>query len=299
MERKDVEINEINDTSEILAELARLNALHAEIGLRVEQSAVAAFDDDGEELVNEKILKKIDEIADTIIGGYLGKPRPLLITLLDGALPFASKLQESLARKGFAFDFATIRTSSYDGDKSGKLKIISPPKVPVGGREVIVLDDVWDTGNTFAGVKSLLEELGALSIDLAAMVNKCQTREVSPRWLYSGFDMDKNSFIIGFGLDYAGNCRSMLDIKVVDPNSLMSIEESGLIARIRPLNERLQNLIALQNQSKKTTDSSISALHNLSLLNDQSKVGALPEISGQDFVGDLSDFVGKSFNTTS
>lgn len=242
-----MEAKHIEEIREIKQELARLDMLNREVTERVRQGATPAIDDEGNSLNYEALIAKTAVIAASICNDYQNTS-PVCISLLDGALPFASKLQEFLSEeeRNFEFVYTTMQVKSYDFHRSGELNIISPPKVSVAGKHVIVIDDVWDTGATFAGVKEYLEnELGAESVDLAVLVNKEQEREVaSPRWLYSCFTLPEDAFIIGFGLDYSGRCRNMRDIKVVDPRTLPTAVEEQEIAQIKVLDKRLQTLLA-------------------------------------------------------
>ncbi|MDF1756844.1 MAG: phosphoribosyltransferase family protein [Legionellaceae bacterium] len=240
--------------------LEELYVLKSEIGARVEACSTLAVDNSGHVLSRENISLRINGLAHQIIDRYkemdCSSP-PVLLSLMDGALPFTAELQKALNDLNFAFEYATMQTKSYTRDESGSLTITSEPKCKVGARYVFVLDDVYDKGNTFAGVEDYLRAKGAKGIDLVALVNKDQVRQSSaPNWGCYGFEMSANAFIIGFGLDYDGTCRNGQDITIVDPNTLQTQVEVELLSQINPLTTRLEELISLKHElSSKKSDS--------------------------------------------
>lgn len=257
MEAKHTEIRSVEvieaEIQKVKADLLRLDGINRTVAARVQSAAIPAVDDDNVVLSHDNIIARIREIASSIRTDY-GNTSPVLISLLDGAFPFASKLQEFLSEEEldpekeryFEFVYTTMQVASYELDRPGELNIISPPKISVVGKPVIILDDVWDTGATFAGVADYLKnQLGAASVDLAVAVNKDQERKYDgPRWLYSGFTVPAAAFLIGFGLDYSGRCRNLLDILAVPKGctSLPTPEEKNDIAQIKVLDKRFQAL---------------------------------------------------------
>ncbi len=249
MEDKNAEITSIRER------LQDLHKLSNNIELRIINGAVDVEDSFGDMLSYENILEHTNIIADRIVQDCrASNDTPVLISLMDGGFIFASLLQEALIARGFLFHYTTMQVSSYDFTESGKLKISSHPKISLGERSVIVLDEVWDTGKTFAGVKEYILNAGAKNVDLAVLVDKAPElgakynehpifRE-QPRWLYSCFTISPDEFLIGMGLDYSGWCRNLRDIKAVRLDTLPTETEKALLGSIKQLNKRLQELLS-------------------------------------------------------
>lgn len=272
MEHKSTEISEIREKLEFL------NALSKIIEERISVGAEIAEDGFGEKLTFANIVESTSKLADRIVSDYkdISSP-PVLVSLMDGGFIFASMLQNALIERGFLFHYTTMQVGSYEFSESGTVKISAPPKISFGERNVIIVDEVWDTGKTFAAVlKYALEVCGAKSVDLAVLVDKDPVlssesdRElisrVQPRWLYSCFTVSPDAFLIGMGLDYFGGCRNLRDIKVVSPETLPDSQEKELLSQIKPLNIRLQQLLSLEKQAVKSISDKKSPLLENSLL---------------------------------
>lgn len=156
-------------------------------------------------LNTETIDKRIQELAEDL--ALSGIENPLLIPILDGALPFFTTLYHYLKTNHptFRFQISTVSASSYIGDKStGELTIHAAPKEPLGTRNIILIDDVLDTGNT---LQTLADEFtkahGADSITCMVLVDKQQERaNFKIERVFIGFVVDKNAFLLGYGLDW-------------------------------------------------------------------------------------------------
>ena len=269
MEDKSAEITTIRN------KLQALNKLSTEIEQRIINGAIVAEDIMGEEITYQNILVKINEIADAIVVDYQASGSvPVLVSLMDGGFVFASKLQESLNARSFTFHYTTMQVSSYNFDKSGQVEISTPPKIQLGERDVIILDEVWDTGKTFTKVREFMLRSGARSVDLAVLIDKSpdlssssmQTTNIrmQPRWLYSCFTVSPDAFLIGWGLDYDGGCRNLTDVRAVDPATLPTVEEREQLKLIKDLNRQLRNY--LREMETQMTSSQSPLLRN-SLLN--------------------------------
>jgi len=272
MEYANTEIAKIRD------ELTHLNELSKAIEKRVSAGADIAEDVLGEKLTFRKIIEHTNIIADQIVNDYIDSDSPpVLVSLMDGGFIFASMLQNALVERGFLFHYSTMQVGSYEFTESGTVKISSAPKVPLGERHVIIVDEVWDTGKTFAKVlKYALEVCGAKSVDLAVLVDKDPelnlefnntfTPRVQPRNLYSCFRVSPDAFLIGMGMDYFNGCRNLPDIMIVKPETLPNSEEKEGLNRIKPLNMRLQQLLSLEMQATKNVEEKKSPLLGNSFL---------------------------------
>ena len=240
--------NLIHSKKSILTKLSAIHALESKIEARIISGLKPVLDETGVTLSLAEITLRIKRLASELMDDH-SVNAPILISVMDGALPFAATLQKELSTLNYNFQYATIQVSSYDGTESGVLSITSTLKMPVGGRDVIVVDDVCDTGKTYNALRLLLlHKLGANSVRLMALIDKKQPRdnlEANPT--YSGFTVSKDAFVAGWGMDYDGLLRNYFkDIGAVDPSTLPSAEEKVLLKSKKPLNIQLQACSALE-----------------------------------------------------
>ena len=110
-------------------------------------------------------------------------------------------------------DVATTRVSSYDGSESGDAVIEwLPPSDLLKGRDVLLVDDILDTGKTATLLIPRLMELGAESVGICALLDKPARRVYSVEVNYAGFDVP-DIFVVGYGLDYNGAYRNLPDVR--------------------------------------------------------------------------------------
>lgn len=159
----------------------------------------------------EKIDARIAELGKEITRDYAEK-KPVFICVLNGAFPFASDLFRAF--EGDAeIDF--IRLKSYEGTSTtGVVKEVLGLNRPIEGRDVIVVEDIVDTGHTIDKLVSDLKQKNPASVKIATLLFKPESlvKDVNPD--YVGFAIPKK-FIIGFGLDLDGLARNLNDIYVL------------------------------------------------------------------------------------
>ena len=162
-------------------------------------------------LENDKICQRIKELGKQISEDYRGR-EPVMICVLNGSLPFAADLFRAF--EGDA-EIAFIRVSSYNFTKStGEVKQLVPLTADIKSRDVIIIEDIVDTGNTIVQLNKILAAYEPASIRLATLLFKKEAllHDVKPD--YVGFDIP-NKFIIGFGLDINNKARNLPDIWAV------------------------------------------------------------------------------------
>ena len=157
------------------------------------------------------IRSRISGMAREISARYAGK-NPLLVCVLTGAAPFAVDLFRSL---DIDAEIAFIRFKSYEGTAStGQVKQVMGLTEPVEGRDVIIVEDIIDTGRTIQRLKEFFAELHPRSLAVATLLSKPSARKVDVDADWTGFEIP-DKFIIGYGLDIDGQARNLNDIYVV------------------------------------------------------------------------------------
>jgi hypoxanthine phosphoribosyltransferase len=228
---------------DIRAKLDEIKQLKRTIETRLLAHARSVRDANGKLLTETNIHLGIKSLADELIAAFPDED-PVMLALTDGAIPFASELNKELAARNYAFKYTTMQVSSYAGMHSGELIIGSEPKIRLGNRVVIVVDDVCDSGHTYAGVKKFCISKGTKDVHLMTLIDKVQERHPDCNPKFSAFKVSKDAFIIGFGLDFNRMLRNERAITSVDKDFLPSPEEQELLNQENPLNDQLIALIA-------------------------------------------------------
>ena len=161
-------------------------------------------------LTPQEIAQDVAQVADRISNDYQEK-EPLFVVVLNGAFVFAADLLRAL--KDIRCEVTFIRVSSYWGMSStGKLEFIVPLQQVVDNREVVIIEDIVDTGLTIHQLKAHLRGLGAASIRVATMLfkpGKLEYDDAKPD--YIGHEIT-DEFVIGYGLDFDGFVRNLPSI---------------------------------------------------------------------------------------
>lgn len=155
-------------------------------------------------VTEEQIVNRCDEIGKQISKDYAGK-RPILIALLKGSVPFLSELMKHI---DIDMEIEFMDVSSYSGTEStGEVKIVKDLDCSIKGLDVIIIEDIIDTGRTLKTVKQLLYSKGANSVKVASLLDKKERRVVEIEGDYIGFNIP-DAFVIGFGLDFNQNIET-------------------------------------------------------------------------------------------
>ena len=157
-------------------------------------------------LINEvKIQSRIKEIARQIEKEYEGK-QLVFLGILKGSLPFLWELAKNI-KNDIRFEF--IEVSSYEGTEStGKIKINKDLTESITGKDVIIVEDIVDTGRTLTFLKQYLLERKPNSLKIAALLSKPSRRVMEIGVDYIGFQIE-DKFVVGFGLDYDQKYRNL------------------------------------------------------------------------------------------
>ena len=154
----------------------------------------------------EQIRARVAEVAREVDKLYVGKT-PLCVGILKGSIIFYADFIRRLTSP-VELDFMSV--SSYGGGavSSGKLKIKKDLDRDVKGRDIIIIEDIIDSGFTLANLKELLLERGASSVLIVTLLNKKARRSYDIDPDFNCFDIE-NEFVIGYGLDYNECYRSL------------------------------------------------------------------------------------------
>ncbi len=155
-----------------------------------------------------KIEEKVKELAARINEDYKGKA-PLLLPILNGSFVFAADLAREL-KVDCRISF--VKHSSYQGTQStGQLNTLIGLNESLFGQDIILIEDIMDTGLTLSKVADEFGSLGTRSLEIVTLIRKTQARSHAVQPKYVGFDID-DEFVLGYGLDYQGYGRNLKDL---------------------------------------------------------------------------------------
>ena len=159
-----------------------------------------------EVLINEaKLQKRIEELAKKIEKDYEGK-EIMLLGILKGSVPFLWELAKRI-KNDMQLEF--IEVSSYEGTEStGKIKLNKDIASSIEGKDVIIVEDIIDTGRTLTYLKQHILEKKPNSLKIATLLSKPSRRIMEWEVDYIGFQIE-DKFVVGFGLDYDQKYRNL------------------------------------------------------------------------------------------
>ena len=166
-------------------------------------------------LVTEEELKtRVAELGDALYKKYEGR-RPLVLGVLKGSFIFMADLVRA---SQLMCDVEFIAVSSYQNGtvSSGRVQITHDLQQDITGRELVIVEDILDSGNTLAFLKNYLMAKGAKSISIVTLLDKPARREKAVEADLAGFVVP-DEFVVGYGLDYAQLYRNLPYIGVLKP----------------------------------------------------------------------------------
>jgi len=161
----------------------------------------------------DEIAKAVSRLAREVERDYQDK-QPLLIGVLKGSFMFMADLIRQL---DLPLDLDFIRVSSYDAarESSGKVEVVHEMKTPVKGRDVLVVEDIVDTGITISFLLDYIKIKQPASLKVCTLTDKPSRRRVQVPIDYRGFTVP-NKFIVGYGLDCDQKFRNLPDIYTLE-----------------------------------------------------------------------------------
>ena len=162
----------------------------------------------------EDIARRVAEMGTELAERFQGK-KPLFLGVLKGCFVFMSDLVRACPIKS---DLEFIAVSSYGNatSSSGRVQITHDVQQDITGRDLVIVEDILDSGNTLAFLKNYLMTKGAASITIATLLDKPARREKPITADYAGFVVP-DEFVVGYGLDYCQQYRNMPYIGVLKP----------------------------------------------------------------------------------
>jgi hypoxanthine phosphoribosyltransferase len=160
----------------------------------------------------EEIQLKVKELGKQISWDYAGR-NLLVICVLKGAFIFMADLVKAIDIP-LELDFMAVSSYGVSTKSSGVVKIIKDLDIPVEGRDVIIVEDIIDSGLTLSYLIDVLERRNALSIAVVTLFDKPARRTVDLEPDYKGYTLP-DAFVVGYGLDYAEKYRNLPYIGVL------------------------------------------------------------------------------------
>ena len=157
-------------------------------------------------ITEEEIKNKITELGKKISKDYKGK-NLILVGILRGAVIFMADLARKISIP-MVFDFIAISSYGAETKSSGVVRILKDLDANIKGKDVLIVEDIVDTGLTLDYLLRMLKSRKPASIKVCTFLTKTARRKVNIKVDYSGFDIP-NKFVVGYGLDYAGKFRNV------------------------------------------------------------------------------------------
>ncbi|MFM2412171.1 MAG: hypoxanthine phosphoribosyltransferase [Actinomycetota bacterium] len=166
-------------------------------------------------VTEEQLLARLDELAREVERDYAGSV-PLLVGVLKGAVMVMADFARAL-HIPVTMDWMAVSSYGNTTQSSGVVRILKDLDTDVAGRDVLIVEDIIDTGLTLAWLRDNLLSRGAKSVKILTALRKpdAVVSDIVPDYL--GFDIP-NKFVVGFGLDYAENYRHLRDVAVLSPH---------------------------------------------------------------------------------
>mgnify|MGYP000907744795 FL=1 len=162
----------------------------------------------------DEIREKVRELGGKITADYKNS-NLMLVTVLKGAVVFLADLMRQIDVPA-EIDFMVVSSYGSGVKSSGVVKIVKDLDVPLAGKDILIVEDILDSGLTLSYIKELLESRGPRSIRIATLLDKPSRRKVDLQADYIGFSVP-DEFVIGYGLDYDEKYRNLPYIGILKP----------------------------------------------------------------------------------
>lgn len=177
-------------------------------------------------LLDEKqLLAGVRKLAQQIDEHYHGQPLTVVAVMTGSVILFADLIR----MLSMPVRVGVIQASSYRGEKTaGKLAVDTKMLLDVKDRDVLLVDDIFDTGRTLDGLIKTVQQLGASSVRSAMLLHKQRTHDVPVRPDFVAFEIP-DEFVVGYGLDYHDMYRNLPYIAVLDDQEIAAGENAAIL----------------------------------------------------------------------
>ncbi len=162
----------------------------------------------------DQIKNRVAELAAQVDADYADRD-VLLVGVLNGALMIVADLCRAM-HSHCTMDWMAVSSYGSGTHSSGVVRFIKDLTVDIEGKHVLVVEDIIDTGLTLSYLVSNLRSRHPASLEILAMFRKPEAATAEVRAKYVGYDIP-NEFVVGYGLDYAGQYRNLVDVAVLNP----------------------------------------------------------------------------------
>ncbi len=163
----------------------------------------------------QQVADRVAEIAAEIDEDYAGR-EPLLVGVLNGAVMVMADLSRAL-KIHTAMDWMAVSSYGAGTQSSGVVRILKDLTTDITGMDVLIVEDIVDTGLTLSYLIQNLKSRGPASLEVMTMFCKPEAHTNKVDVKYVGFDIP-NDFVVGYGLDYAGRYRNLKDVATLAPH---------------------------------------------------------------------------------
>ncbi len=162
----------------------------------------------------EEIAKRVSEIAEQINNDFHGEELTLVCTLRGASIFFADLFRQITL--DCDVDFIAVSSYGHGTSSSGEVKMVKDLSSPIKGKNILIIEDIIDTGITLVYLKKLLEAREPKAIKLCSLLDKPSRRKVELEGDYVGFKIE-NEYVVGYGLDFNQKLRNLPDVCVLAP----------------------------------------------------------------------------------
>lgn len=165
-------------------------------------------------LTEEEIKNKVSEIGEQISKDYNGK-KLLLVSILKGSVVFMADLMRSIKIPAH-IDFMAVSSYGSGVKTSGVVKIIKDLDIDLKGYDILIVEDILDSGMTLSYLIEILKTRNPNSVEICALLDKPERHKVDVSLKYKGFTVP-DEFVVGYGLDYDESYRNLPYIGILKP----------------------------------------------------------------------------------
>src|SRR5918999_1860622 len=177
----------------------------------------------------EDIRHRVEELGRTITGDYVGR-EPVLISVLKGGTVFLADLIRQIQ---LPLETHMMAVSPYGGAEVslGRVRILLDVEIDLTDRDVLLVEDIVDTGLTLSYLLSILRSRNPASLEVCTLLDRSIRRIAPLRPRYVGFDIP-DTFVVGYGLDYQERYRNLADILEVADTAALAADPDALLPHL-------------------------------------------------------------------